>query len=495
MANANLFGKIPDLLRGPSQLRSVVQGPESRKHGPIRGSGREPDEGRCAVPGRISSPLDWSTPAKVLFGSVQLLFYNLWFFAAVTYALRHPEVAPYLHRDVLALTFRLQLGLLAGWTVLAGLSVWERRRAAGSRALVQVALHLGVLNICIGGYLTGFFFSPIAGVSGLAAVAVVFILFDKRAVVPSLVSLIALATTFTVAEMVGAIRSAPLLAAAPFSAGRLSRWWLVGVGGPTFVVFVGTIGMIHLMVERWRERETRLAVTSEELAKANELISRYVVPQVSKHILAGDYDVIEKRDRRKLTLFFSDIEGFTETADEVEPEDLSRALDEYLSEMTSIAERHGATIDKFVGDAIMIFFGAPDATTDQDHALRAVRMALEMQERMSELRRRWSAVGFDRPFAIRIGINTGMASVGNFGARGRVDYTAIGRQVNLAARLQAACRPGRVLLSRPTWMLVRDQIPCVPKGEIELRGIHHPVQVYEAFPPVRSQSAAEFVES
>lgn len=147
--------------------------------------------------------------------------------------------------------------------------------------------------------------------------------------------------------------------------------------------------------------------------------------------------------------------------------------------MTSVAERHGATIDKFVGDAIMIFFGAPDATTDQDHALRAVRMALEMQERMTELRRRWSAVGFDRPFAIRMGINTGMASVGNFGAKGRVDYTAIGRQVNLAARLQAACRPGRVLLSRPTWMLVRDQIPCVPKGEIELRGIHHPVQVYE----------------
>jgi adenylate cyclase len=220
-------------------------------------------------------------------------------------------------------------------------------------------------------------------------------------------------------------------------------------------------------------------VTSEELAKANELISRYVAPQVSKHILAGNYDVIEKRDRRKLTLFFSDIEGFTETADEVEPEDLSRALDEYLSEMTSVAERHGATIDKFVGDAIMIFFGAPDATTDQDHALRAVRMALEMQERMTELRRRWSAVGFDRPFAIRMGINTGMASVGNFGAKGRVDYTAIGRQVNLAARLQAACKPGRVLLSRPTWMLVRDQIPCVPKGEIELRGIHHPVRVYE----------------
>jgi len=80
---------------------------------------------------------------------------------------------------------------------------------------------------------------------------------------------------------------------------------------------------------------------------------------------------------------------------------------------------------------------------------------------------------------VRIGINTGVASVGTFGAKGRLDYTAIGRQVNLAARLQAVCTPGRILLSHSTWLLVHPSIQCVPHGEIEVKGIHHPVQIYE----------------
>jgi len=116
---------------------------------------------------------------------------------------------------------------------------------------------------------------------------------------------------------------------------------------------------------------------------------------------------------------------------------LSVLLNQYLSEMTAIAERHGATIDKFVGDAIMVFFGAPSATSDRDHALRAVRMAIEMQERLVALRDGWLAEGVERPFHVRMGINTGHASIGAFGSGSRLEYTAIGRQVNLAARLQA----------------------------------------------------------
>jgi adenylate cyclase len=87
---------------------------------------------------------------------------------------------------------------------------------------------------------------------------------------------------------------------------------------------------------------------------------------------------------------------------------------------------------------------------------------------------------------VRIGINTGVASVGTFGAKQRMDYTAIGRQVNLASRLQVACEPGRILLSQPTWLLVHDAIRCVPKGEIEVKGMHHPVTVYEVDEPFSS---------
>lgn len=155
---------------------------------------------------------------------------------------------------------------------------------------------------------------------------------------------------------------------------------------------------------------------------------------------------------------------------------------EYLAEMTIIAEKYGATIDKFVGDAVICFFGAPIATDDRDQAHRAVSMALEMNERVAELDASWRKFGANRPLRIRIGVNTGVANVGSFGSKRHMDYTAIGRQVNLAARLEAICEPGNVLISHTTYELISDKIPCVPKGEIHVKGIHHPVRVYSPNP-------------
>jgi class 3 adenylate cyclase len=254
---------------------------------------------------------------------------------------------------------------------------------------------------------------------------------------------------------------------------------LASIGGINLFILLALTALICFVVDRWRNHELQLQQTGDQLARANDLISRYVATQVAQQIRSGNYGAVDRHDRRKLTLFFSDIKGFTEVADAMEPEDLSRILNEYLSEMTSIAERYEATVDKFVGDAMLIFFGAPLATHDRDHALRAVRMALEMQGRLDELRTKWIREGVEEPFRVRIGINTGVASVGNFGSKGRVDYTAIGRQVNLAARLQVNCEPGKILLSHSTWSLVQDEIPCIAKGEIPVKGFHQPVKVYE----------------
>jgi len=106
-------------------------------------------------------------------------------------------------------------------------------------------------------------------------------------------------------------------------------------------------------------------------------------------------------------------------------------------------------------------------------------MALAMQRRVRELQARWFAAGIEEPFQIRIGINTGMASVGDFGSAGRIAYSAIGTQTNLASRIQAACTPGRILISHSTWALVHDVFPCVERGSIEVKGLHYPVRVYE----------------
>jgi class 3 adenylate cyclase len=283
----------------------------------------------------------------------------------------------------------------------------------------------------------------------------------------------------TLAELGGLIPYAPLLAEAPFVSRRLSSGWMIGSGGIAFLILLVAVGLTYHIVYQWHDRERQLAESSEQLGRANDIISRYVASQLVSQVRSGKYDVLDRRERRKLTLFFSDIEGFAATADLTEPEDLATLLNEYLAEMTAIGERHGATIDKFVGDAIMIFFGAPVVTSDQDHAVRAVRMASEMQKRMTELEAKWRRQGFERPFRIRIGINTGHANIGNFGSAERMDYTAIGRQVNLAARLQTHCEPGRILISHSTWVLVQDDVACTPKGEIQVKGFHQPVRVYE----------------
>lgn len=262
--------------------------------------------------------------------------------------------------------------------------------------------------------------------------------------------------------------------------GRYPAAWdqgLLSLGGGVIGSAFGA-GWIDRNRRRIAVQEAALREQADALERANRLISRYVPAQVASRILAGD-DTVERLDRRKITVFFSDVVGFSELADRIEAEEFARVLNEYLAEMTAIADAHGGTVDKFVGDAIVVLFGAPTRGGDREHALAAVRMALAMQARMDGLRTRWLREGIEEPFQIRIGVNTGVASVGNFGSHGRMDYTAIGRQVNLAARLQTACEPGKVLVSHATWALVEAEIPCEPRGAMQVKGVHHPVQVYE----------------
>lgn len=227
-----------------------------------------------------------------------------------------------------------------------------------------------------------------------------------------------------------------------------------------------------LVVAARRLQDTRLH-------QAYKIIRRYVPSQIADAITLGRVDTADKHERRKLTLFFSDLVGFTDISEELEPEDLSKLLNEYFSEMTRIAEKHGGTVDELAGDAILIFFGAPNATDDQDHALRAVRMAVEMQSAVKLLNEKSRQAGIAESLRVRMGINTGVVTIGNFGSPDRMKYTALGKHVNIAARLQSHCEPGRVLVSQLTWLLVKEQIPCEPKCELTLKGIIKPVMAYE----------------
>lgn len=214
----------------------------------------------------------------------------------------------------------------------------------------------------------------------------------------------------------------------------------------------------------------------EELASK---LSKYLSPQVYRSIFSGQKNVQIEANRKKLTVFFSDIKDFTELTDRLEPEVLSSLLNSYLNEMSKIALKYGGTIDKFVGDAILIFFGDPETNGEKADATSCVLMALEMRERMKFMRQIWEDEGISKPLNIRIGINTGYCNVGNFGSEDRLDYTIIGGEVNLASRLESNASVGQILVSHETYSLIKNSITCEEREEINVKGLAHTVRTYQ----------------
>ena len=224
-------------------------------------------------------------------------------------------------------------------------------------------------------------------------------------------------------------------------------------------------------------------------------LSKYLSPQVWESIFSGSKSVQLESQRKKLTVFFSDIKGFTELSEELEAEALTDLLNQYLTEMSRIALAHGGTIDKFVGDSIMVFFGDPKTRGPKKDALAAVSMALEMRKHMKALRRQWQDQGIEKPLEIRMGINTGYCTVGNFGAENRMDYTLIGKEVNLASRLESLAQNSQILISHETWSLIKDVILCQPMGEASIKGFTRTIPTYRVLDFRRNLGATQqFIE-
>lgn len=207
-------------------------------------------------------------------------------------------------------------------------------------------------------------------------------------------------------------------------------------------------------------------------------LSRYLAPQVYQSLFEGSRQAEIRTQRKKLTVFFSDIKNFTASTAKWQPEEVTLLLNSYFSEMSAIAAEYGATLDKFVGDAIVIFFGDPQTLGVREDALQCVRMAIAMQKRMEALRLRWRGMGINKTFEIRIGINSGFCDVGNFGSELRMEYTIIGREVNLASRLEQAAEPGEILISSETHALVQGEIGADARDPVMAKGFSEPIPVY-----------------
>ncbi|MFH0992025.1 MAG: CHASE2 domain-containing protein [bacterium] len=218
----------------------------------------------------------------------------------------------------------------------------------------------------------------------------------------------------------------------------------------------------------------------QQKALIKNVFSHYISSAVVNELVANPEKARLGGDKRELTVFFSDIAGFTTISERYldKPEALVDLLNEYLDEMTSIIMKHQGTLDKYEGDAIMAFWGAP--IPQKDHALRTCLAALDMQKRLAALRPKWMK---DKKPSIeaRFGINSGTMIVGNMGGKDRFDYTVIGDSVNLASRLEGANKQygTKIMISDMTYQHVKDKVMVRELDLIQVKGKNEPVKVFE----------------
>lgn len=301
--------------------------------------------------------------------------------------------------------------------------------------------------------------------------------------------LIMINTSFII---VGSI-SAWLFCVISLTIGASMGWFLFGhdelgpVPAPLFVTVASLIGLQLAFMAFNSNRQARdlnrlkkrFQGQVERFQTLSHQVSKYVAPQIWESIFSGRRQVKLGTQRKKLVVFFSDIVGFSSLSDQLEAETLTDFLNQYLTEMSRIALRYGGTIDKYIGDGIMIFFGDPVTKGTKRDALACVAMAIEMRRHMLKMNQQWSELGLNSPLQIRMGINTGYCTVGNFGTENRMDYTIVGKEVNLASRLESQAEPGEILVSHETYALIKDKIICRQRGSAAVKGFRDEVPMYQ----------------
>jgi class 3 adenylate cyclase/CHASE3 domain sensor protein len=233
--------------------------------------------------------------------------------------------------------------------------------------------------------------------------------------------------------------------------------------------------LYHDMTELNENLEKTVEDQLAQIRRAEQL-RRYLAPQIADAVLSGGAPVSLHSTRRNLSILFANIRGFASMSERIEPEELIDALNQYFAVMTDVVFRHGGTLDKYVGDGILSFFGDP--IPFEDHAERAVAAALEMRQRLRGLRAKWME-DLDEELNVGIGVSTGYVTVGNIGSDTRTEYTVIGNHVNLASRLANIAEPNQILVSERTFTAVARRVEATPLDEIALEGLQRPVRIFQ----------------
>lgn len=246
----------------------------------------------------------------------------------------------------------------------------------------------------------------------------------------------------------------------------------------TFTYFCAYAFYLHFHIRRLKHSSQQLYNEARQHKSKTYKLSHYLTPTVWHSINEGREKAL-RTERKRITIFFSDIQGFSSLSEELESETVETLLNQYLTEMMKIVVEYKGNVDKFMGDGLMVLFGDSQSESLKADCVRCVSMAIEMRKKMKELQNTWFNQGIKKPLRIRMGINTGYCTVGTFGSRDYMDYTALGTHVNLASRLESAADANEILVSHETWSLIKDVVMCRDKGEISVKGFSHPIKVYQ----------------
>jgi adenylate cyclase len=227
-----------------------------------------------------------------------------------------------------------------------------------------------------------------------------------------------------------------------------------------------------------RRLEARIDEQVAELVRTGEL-KRFLPQPVAEGLLAGELEADQGLSRRKITVLFADLVGFTDLSESLEPEELAEVLNEYLRELTALAVSHGGTLVDFAGDGVFVIFGAPTASEENVHARQALHTAVGMRVRVRELAAELRQRGVPADLQIRVGINTGHCTIGVFGSDVMRAYKAVGFPVNIASRLQTEADPGSILCGFRTYALAEDLVRAVRREPLTLKGAAGPVEAWE----------------
>ncbi len=259
-----------------------------------------------------------------------------------------------------------------------------------------------------------------------------------------------------------------------------AAWVGLGIYGMHHGVLIPLVpGVLAFLVPVGGEIALRVGRAELQRQQIREAFQFYLAPAVVEQLVNNPDKLKLGGERREITAFFSDVAGFTTLSEQLDPADLTKLLNEYLGAMTDVVLEEGGTVDKYIGDAIVAMFGAP---LDQpDHALRACRAALRCRKKLAELQAQWRQRGLP-VIAARIGLNSGIAVVGNMGSAKRFDYTMLGDTVNLAARLEGANKAygTDIMIGAETARLIGDAVVLRELDLVQVKGKKHGIAVYEA---------------